>query len=187
MSTRQSLDALAATCCFAPMRIAVVDDDNEITRYLAAALPEKGLLVEAFSNGAALKTAIPRDTFDAVVIDWNMPGVSGIEIVKWATATLADPPPFLMMTSRSDDADIVAGLEAGASDYIVKPVTITILCARIAAAVRERSRTVQQAVEKFDGYPSFCSANFMLKICRCQGIGNREASDNGAASLGRGA
>jgi DNA-binding response OmpR family regulator len=139
-------------CCFNAMRIAVVDDDKEITRYLAAALPEKGLLVEAFGNGAALKAAMRRDTFDAVVIDWNMPGGSGIEIVRWATTALADPPPFLVMTSRSDEADIVAGLEAGAIDYIVKPVTISILCARIAAAVRERSRTVQQAVVKFDGY-----------------------------------
>lgn len=140
------------TCCLRAMRIAVVDDEREITRYLAAALPEKGLLVEAFSNGAALKTAIARDTFDAVVIDWNMPGESGLEIVRGVTATLADPPPFLMMTSRSDEADIVAGLEAGASDYIVKPVTISVLCARIAAAVRDRSRAVQQTVGKFDGY-----------------------------------
>jgi len=82
------------------MRIAIVDDDREITRSLAAALPGKGLLVEVFSNGAALKTAIARDTFDAVVIDWNMPGETGLDIVKWATITLADPPPFLMMTSR---------------------------------------------------------------------------------------
>jgi len=134
------------------MRIAVVDDDKEIIRYLAAALPEKGLLVETFGSGAAIKRAMPRDTFDAVLIDWNMPGESGIEIVRWATSTLADPPPFLMMTSRSGEADIVAGLEAGASDYIVKPVTIAILCARIAAAVRERSRAVQQTVAKFDGY-----------------------------------
>lgn len=134
------------------MRIAVVDDDKEITRHLAAALPEKGLLVEVFANGAALKTAISRDTFDAVVIDWNMPGETGLDIVKWATATLNDPPPFLMMTSRSDEADIVAGLEAGASDYIVKPVTIAVLCARIAAAVRERSRASQQTVVKYDGY-----------------------------------
>jgi DNA-binding response OmpR family regulator len=93
-----------------------------------------------------------RDTFDAVVIDWNMPGESGIEIVGWATATLAGPPPFLMLTSRSSEVDIVAGLEAGASDYIVKPVTINVLCARIAAAVRERSRTILQTVGKFDGY-----------------------------------
>lgn len=134
------------------MRIAVVDDDREVTQSLAAALPEKGLLVETFSNGVAFKTGMARDTFDAVVLDWNMPGETGLDIVKWATATLADPPPFLMMTSRSDEADIVAGLEAGASDYIVKPISIAILCARITAAVRERSRLLQQPVAKFDGY-----------------------------------
>jgi DNA-binding response OmpR family regulator len=134
------------------MRVAVVDDDKEITRYLAARLPEMGLLVEAFGSAAALRTAIARDTFDAIVIDWNMPGESGLDIVRWATATLADPPPFLMMTSRSDEADIVTGLEAGASDYIVKPVSTAVLRARIAAAVRDRSRVIQQLVVKFDGY-----------------------------------
>lgn len=134
------------------MRIAIVDDDREITRSLAVALPVKGLLVEAFSNGAAIRTAIARDTFDAIVIDWNMPGETGLDVVKWAMATLADPPPFLMMTSRSDETDIVAGLEAGASDYIVKPVSIAVLCARVTAAVRDRSRLMQQAVVKFDGY-----------------------------------
>lgn len=150
--TRQSLDALAANCCSGSMRIAIVDDDREITRSLAVALPVKGLLVEAFSNGAAIRTAIARDTFDAIVIDWNMPGETGLDVVKWAMATLADPPPFLMMTSRSDETDIVAGLEAGASDYIVKPVSIAVLCARVTAAVRDRSRLMQQAVVKFDGY-----------------------------------
>jgi DNA-binding response OmpR family regulator len=134
------------------MRVAIVDDDREIISILNAALSANGLSVEVFTNGAAIKAAIIRDTFDAVVIDWNMPGHTGIEIVKWATATLDDPPPFLMMTSRSDEADIVAGLEAGASDYIVKPVTITVLCARIAAAVRQRSRAVRRAVVNFDGY-----------------------------------
>ncbi len=134
------------------MRIAVVDDDKEITSFLTAALAAKGLSVAAFSNGAALKTSITRDTFDAVVIDWNMPGETGIEIVRWATSTLADPPPFLIMTSRSYEADIIAGLEAGASDYIVKPVSVALLCARITAAVRERSRIVQHTVASFDGY-----------------------------------
>lgn len=134
------------------MRIAVVDDDREMTRYLTAALPEKGLTVDAFGNGGALKTAIARDTYDAVVIDWNMPGQTGIEIIKWATMTLGNPPPFLIMTSRSAEADIVAGLQAGASDYIVKPVSIAVLRARVAAAVRDRSRIVQQPVAQFDGY-----------------------------------
>lgn len=134
------------------MKLAVVDDDREITKHLSASLAGKGLSVESFSNGAALKTAFARDTYDAVVIDWNMPGETGIEIVKWAISTLANPPPFLMMTSRSDEADIVAGLEAGASDYIVKPASIPVLRARITAAVRGRSRFSRQAIVKFDGY-----------------------------------
>ena len=134
------------------MRIAVVDDDKEIVAHLSASLAGGGLVVDTFGSGAALKTAFARETYDAVLIDWNMPGETGIDIVKWATSSLENPPPFLMMTSRSDEADIVAALEAGASDYIVKPASIPVLRARVAAAIRERSRFGQQAVARFDGY-----------------------------------
>lgn len=134
------------------MRIAVVDDDREITTHLAAALSARGLVVEAFSDGAALRRALARDTFDAVVIDWNMPGETGLEIVRDATTTLPSPPPFLLMTSRSDESDVVAGLTAGARDYIVKPANVAVLHARLAAAVRERSRIGPAASVRFDGY-----------------------------------
>jgi DNA-binding response OmpR family regulator len=134
------------------MRLAVVDDDRDVTSHLSAALAADGLSVDVFSNGAAFRTAFARDTYDAVLIDWNMPGETGIDIVKWARASLDNPPPFLMMTSRSDEADIVAGLDAGASDFIVKPASIPVLRARVAAAVRERSRLGQQPVALFDGY-----------------------------------
>ncbi len=146
------LDAIRANCCSGRMRIAIVDDDHEITAHLVAELSARGLLVEAFGSGAAAKTALARDTFDAVVIDWNMPGQTGIEIVREATATLTNPPPFLIMTSRSDDADIVAGLEAGASDYIVKPANTAILHARIMAAVRARSHLGVGRAITFEGY-----------------------------------
>jgi DNA-binding response OmpR family regulator len=134
------------------MRIAIVDDDQEITRHLVAELSARGLSVDVFNNGAAIRSALARDTFDAVVIDWNMPGETGIETVKWATGTMLNPPPLLMMTSRSAEADIIAGLEAGARDYIVKPANIAVLHARIMAAIRERSRLGKVEVVQFDGY-----------------------------------
>jgi DNA-binding response OmpR family regulator len=134
------------------MRVAIVDDDRDVTGPLASALAANGLSVEVFGNGAAFRTAIARNTYDAVLIDWNMPGENGIEIVKWAATTFPDPPPFLMMTSRSGEADVVTGLEAGASDYIVKPVSVPVLCARIMAAVRQRSRFSQRSSLTFDGY-----------------------------------
>lgn len=134
------------------MRIAIVDDDQEITRHLMAELSARGLSVDAFSSGAALRSALARDTFDAVLIDWNMPGETGIETIQWATGTLLNPPPFLMMTSRSGEADIVTGLEAGARDYIVKPANMAVLHARIMAAIRERSRLGKAEIVQFDGY-----------------------------------
>ena len=104
------------------MRIAVVDDDKEITRYLAAALPEKGLLVETFSSGAALKTAMPRDTFDAVVIDWNMPGPNGTEVIE---AMQARPEwksiPSILVTDETNTQRIESALQAGANCCLGKP------------------------------------------------------------------
>lgn len=134
------------------MRLAVADDDKEITTHLSAALGSDGLSVETFNDGASLKRALLRDTYDAVLVDWNMPGETGLDIVRWAASSLPGAPPMLMMTSRSDEADIVAGLEAGASDYIVKPASIPILRARITAAARERARTDASKALVFDGY-----------------------------------
>ncbi len=151
------------------MIIAVVDDDPEITTQLAAQLSARGLAVETFASGAALRTALVRGTFDAVVIDWNMPDASGLEIIREASASLVGAPPFLMMTSRSDAADIVAALEAGASDYIVKPAHIEVLHARIAAAVRERSRLGLAPLARFGGYtiePARCSISLNHEAIR---------------------
>ena len=134
------------------MRIGIVDDDRDIIRSLAAGLQGEGLTVETFGTAAAFRIAVARDTFDAVIIDWNMPGETGIELVRWATRNLPHPPPFLMMTSRTHEADIVEGLEAGASDFIVKPVSLAVLRARVMAAVRDRSRRAQGTVRKFDRY-----------------------------------
>lgn len=126
------------------MRLAVADDDRDVTAWLTAALAQDELSVDVFNDGAALKRALLRDTYDAVLLDWNMPGLTGFEIVQWAAASLPDAPPLLMMTSRSDEGDIVAALEAGASDYILKPASGPVVRARILAAARERARASQQ-------------------------------------------
>src|SRR3546814_12269404 len=75
-------------------------------------------------------------TFDILILDWNVPGLSGYEVLEWTKNNLDSPPPTLMLTSRSAEEDIVAGLSAGADDYVIKPVATAILVDRVHALAR---------------------------------------------------
>lgn len=70
------------------------------------------------------------------LLDWNMPGRTGLDVIEWANANLDAPPPFVLLTSRQEKTDIVRGLEAGAVDFIVKPESDQVIRARIEAAGR---------------------------------------------------
>lgn len=118
------------------LRVAVADDDREILESLSQSLRNALYNVEKFSNGRDLMTALRRDTYDVVLVDWNMPGATGFELVSWGVENLEHPPAFILLTSRSDKSDIVEALEGGASDYIVKPESEDVVIARIEAAAR---------------------------------------------------
>lgn len=118
------------------MRIAIADDDPELLGQLGSALEGTGHQFECFKNGNELQTSLRRETYDVVLVDWNMPGRSGLEVIRWATDSLENPPAFILLTSRSEKSDIVRGLEAGAIDYVVKPESQEVIFARIEAAGR---------------------------------------------------
>lgn len=118
------------------MRIAIADDDPEIVRFLTAIINQMDHIPATFSSGEAMATALMRDTFDLVMLDWNMPGKTGIDLLKWMHEMLSDVPPVIMMTSRSAKRDITLALNSGADDYITKPEHETVIAARIAALLR---------------------------------------------------
>ena len=66
------------------MRIAIVDDEPSISGPMAQALSSAGMACETFPDGGAARRALQRETFDVMLVDWNMPGMSGIELVSWA-------------------------------------------------------------------------------------------------------
>lgn len=121
------------------LRIAIADDDQEVLDQISSCLEPTGYDVDRFRNGRDLLISLKRETYDVVLVDWNMPGATGLEIVSWGADSLEHPPAFILITSRSEKADIVKGLERGASDYIVKPESEEVIVARIEAAARRRA------------------------------------------------
>jgi DNA-binding response OmpR family regulator len=123
------------------MRIAIVDDDPEARTYLEGILRAQGHICVQFGNGREIVTALARDTFDLLFLDWNMPHMEGIEVVEWARQNVEPCPPIILLTSRSDEKDVIRGLVAGADDFIVKPETPNIIAARVEALLRRSNPT----------------------------------------------
>jgi DNA-binding response OmpR family regulator len=126
------------------MRVAIADDEQEILDQVTAVVQTAGHEVSAYRNGLDLQNALKRETFDVVMLDWSMPGRTGVEVLQWAGDNISSCPPFILLTSRQDKTDIVRGLEAGAIDYIVKPESDEVIRARVEAAGR-RNATESQA------------------------------------------
>lgn len=115
-------------------RVLLIEDDRAVRAGLELALTRQGHTVDAAETGERglelLRTAPP----DVVVLDLMLPGMDGFEICR-RIRTDGDLP-IIMLTARNDDMDVVAGLEAGADDYVVKPVQPRVLEARIRAVLR---------------------------------------------------
>jgi DNA-binding response OmpR family regulator len=118
------------------MKIAVLDDDPVQLETISSVAQAAGYRPVLFSRAQALISALRKDTFDLLIVDWNLPDRSGLEVLAWARTNLKPPPPMLLVTSRAEDEDIVAGLNAGADDYLPKPLSPAVLEARINALMR---------------------------------------------------
>ena len=119
------------------MRIAIADDDATVRQHIKSLLNNRGYACSAFASGEDMVTALQRDTFDLLIVDWNMPGLSGLDVLAWLGENAVVRPSVIMMTNRADKADIVRGLDAGADDYIVKPEEDKIILARVEARLRD--------------------------------------------------
>ncbi|NJL95860.1 MAG: response regulator transcription factor [Anaerolineae bacterium] len=118
-------------------RILVIEDEERIAEFIERGLLFEGYRVDVAYDGHA-GLAMARDNPpDLVVIDWMLPGIDGIEVTKRLRAAMQVP--IVMLTAKSDVADRVVGLDAGADDYIVKPFAFEELIARIRALFRRSS------------------------------------------------
>ncbi len=115
------------------MRILIAEDDRTSRTVLAGVLTKEGHQVEATVNGAEAWEALRQPGAPALaILDWAMPEMDGLDVVRRVRALQTDRPPYiLMLTTRGEKADIIAGLEAGANDYLSKPFDPGELRARI--------------------------------------------------------
>jgi DNA-binding response OmpR family regulator len=135
------------------MRIAVLDDDPAQAGLVCETLSAAGHVCHAYAEGRALVRQLRRQTFDLLVLDWNVPDMSGEEVLRWVRESLSDRLPVLFMTSRSRDADITSILNTGADDYIVKPVSAGVLLARVGSLLRRAYQVNSAALKEiFDDY-----------------------------------
>src|ERR671927_1140043 len=113
----------------------VVDDDAPIRRMLARTLAAEGYEVEAVADGGAALAAVERSVPDAIVLDVTMPGLDGLAVTRRLRAKGLRVP-ILLLTARDAVHERVAGLDAGADDYLVKPFDVDELSARVRALLR---------------------------------------------------
>ncbi|MEP7189781.1 MAG: response regulator transcription factor, partial [Roseiflexaceae bacterium] len=121
--------------------ILIVEDESEIAGYLRRGLAFEGYSAEIAVNGLAALAAARERAPDLVVLDLMLPGVDGLEVARRLRA--ASDVPIIMLTARDAVPDRVAGLEAGADDYLVKPFAFEELLARIRVQLRRRQRDDQ--------------------------------------------
>ena len=132
----------------AAARVLVVDDDTSIRESLVRALRLEGYEVSAASDGAKGLDAVKNERPDVIVLDVMMPSIDGLTMCR-VLRSEKNRVPILMLTARTETSDRVAGLDAGADDYLPKPFALEELLARLRALLR-RSHSGQDATAEND-------------------------------------
>ena len=117
--------------------ILIVEDESALAELLRYNLEAAGFTVQTVASGEEADVILAQEPFDLVVLDWMLPGVSGIEFcrrLRQRPATKALP--IVMLTARGEEADRVRGLSTGADDYVVKPFSVNEVIARVKALLR---------------------------------------------------
>lgn len=131
------------------MRIAILEDDPALAERLITVLEPAGHICHHYATGKGLIAQLKRETFDLLILDWNLPDITGIEVLVWAREHLEGRTPVLFVTSRGEESDVVKALDAGADDYVIKPIQAGELLARVTALIRRSFPTQARDVEQF--------------------------------------
>ena len=117
------------------MRILIVEDERQMAEVLRRGLSEEGHAVDVARTGPDGLAMATSASFDVIILDVMLPGLSGFDVARRLRGARIRTP-ILMLTARDTNADVVAGLDAGADDYLVKPFSFDVLLARLRAVAR---------------------------------------------------
>ncbi len=128
------------------MRLLVIEDDATLGHALQEFLIEQGYAVDWLQNGEHVHGAVAGQSYDLLLLDLNLPGESGLDVLRGLRASNRQVP-VLILTARDGVEDRVAGLDAGADDYVTKPFELSELAARVRAFGRRRAGQAQPYIE----------------------------------------
>ncbi|MFF3348265.1 response regulator [Streptomyces sp. NPDC002779] len=147
-------------------RVLLIEDDRAVREGVALALRRQGHEVAAVATGEHGLERVRSFRPDVVVLDLMLPGLPGLDVCREIRA-LDQTLPIIMATARGDDEDIVVGLEAGADDYVVKPVQARVLQARIRAVLRRAGgASGEPGIPKIDTYGELAVDRSGLSVAR---------------------
>ena len=133
-------------------RILVVEDESAIAELVAINLRHAGHEVTVAGNADQAQLEVDAVLPDLVVLDWMLPGLSGLALARqWREAARTRSMPIIMLTARAEESDKIAGLDAGADDYLAKPFSTHELMARIRAVLRRKAPEALDAVVELGG------------------------------------
>jgi len=128
------------------MRVAILDDEPAELRRVEQTLEqmanagEQPWSLHSFERGENLLSHLRRETFDLLILDWQVADLNGLSLLRWTRKHMDAPPAAIMLTSRDGENDIVQALNAGADDYVSKPFRPNELKARVAAVLRRHTQ-----------------------------------------------
>lgn len=133
------------------IRVLVVDDEEDILELVGYNLSKEGYSVHAVTTGEEAIAYAKKNGPDLIVLDLMLPGLDGLEVCKELKKDeVCSKIPIVMLTAKGEDADIVAGLELGADDYITKPFRPTVLVARLRTVLRRYKNVDKEPSSKID-------------------------------------
>ncbi len=115
--------------------ILIIEDEAKLAQFMQMELTQEGYKVTVAEDGIAGLTAAREHQLDLIILDWMLPGLSGVEVCH-RLRTTGNKTPVILVTAKDDVRDRVSGLDAGADDYVVKPFSIEELLARVRAQLR---------------------------------------------------
>jgi DNA-binding response OmpR family regulator len=127
-------------------QILIVEDEVKLAKFVQLELTYEGYQVTVVNDGLEGLTLARETEFDLILLDWMLPGISGLEICR-RLRTTGNKIPIILLTAKDDIMDRVAGLDAGADDYVVKPFSVEELLARVRARLRQNKEDNQDILQ----------------------------------------